>query len=75
MEKYARIQSNSIARDFLLIDLTRDAVIYCRLRRADVEAEHTERQSKRHEQERDQWERKCEVRFLTVLSCPARVDR
>jgi hypothetical protein len=27
MEKYARIQFNPIARDFLLIDLTRDAVI------------------------------------------------
>ena len=34
-----------------------------RLRRADVDAEHTDRQSKRYEQERDQWEKKYEVRF------------
>ena len=36
-----------------------------RLRQVDVKAEHFERQVQRVEQERDQWERKYEVRRLT----------
>lgn len=36
-----------------------------RLRRVDVDAEHIERQAKRYEQERDQWEKKYEVRSIS----------
>ena len=39
-----------------------------RLRRADVDTEHTERQAKRYEQERDQWEKKYEVRSTVLAS-------
>ena len=36
-----------------------------RLRRADVDAEHTERQARRYEAERDEWEKKFEVRPIS----------
>ena len=39
-----------------------------RLRQVDVKAEHFERQVQRLEQERDQWEKKYEVR-LNLKSC------
>ena len=42
-----------------------------RLRQVDVKAEHFERQLQRAEQERDQWESKCEVRLVNHPSrCP-----
>ncbi len=59
-EKYA---SNCQPETTFAHRLTHDDARSNRLRRADVDAEHTERQSKRYEQERDQWEKKCEVRF------------
>jgi hypothetical protein len=40
----------------------------------DVDAEHIERQAKRYEQERDEWERKYEVRFCLALSFAERDD-
>jgi hypothetical protein len=46
-----------------------------RLRRADVDAEHMERQAKRSEQERDEWEKKYEVRFDTTQHRSQRDDR
>lgn len=44
----------------------------CRLRQVDVKAEHFERQVQRAEQERDQWEKKYEVRIYSFgyRSCP-----
>jgi len=36
-----------------------------RLRRVDVDAEHIERQAKRYEAERDEWEKKYEVRPIS----------
>lgn len=41
-----------------------------RLRQVDVKAEHFERQVTRLEQERDEWEKKYEVRNVTLFSRP-----
>ena len=56
--------------------MTRSTNDPCRLRQVDVKAEHFERQVQRLEQERDQWEKKYEVRkglapkISTQCSCP-----
>jgi uncharacterized membrane protein YciS (DUF1049 family) len=42
-------------------------VLCCRLRQVDVKAEHFERQLARAEQERDQWEKKAEVRARSLV--------
>ena len=39
----------------------------------DVDAEHIERQAKRYEQERDEWEKKYEVR--SIKTSLAKADR
>ena len=40
-----------------------------RLRQVDVKAEHFERHAQRLEQERDEWEKKFEVRSILILFC------
>ena len=53
----------SLRSTLIIVLITR--ILSFRLRQVDVKAEHFERQVQRVEQERDQWERKYEVRELT----------
>ncbi|KAJ7106597.1 tropomyosin [Mycena epipterygia] len=51
-----------------------EQLLFCRLRQVDVKAEHFERQVHVIEQERDQWEKKCEAAEKKYRDAKAELD-